>query len=84
MIPQDRPAQWNSANVEKLRGKLLLIEGGLFYDNLHFANGDAANPLPNQPKRFSLWEIHPVVSVKVCQNADGQCDPSRDSDWKNF
>lgn len=84
MIPQDRPAKWTSTNVRQLRGKLLLIEGGLFYDNLHFANGDPANPVPGQPKRFSLWEIHPVVSVKVCQNADGQCDPNRDSDWKNF
>jgi hypothetical protein len=84
MIPQNRPAKWNSANVKKLRGKLLLIEGGLFYDNLHFANGDAANPVPNQPKRFSLWEIHPVVSLKVCKNADGRCDPNRDSDWQDF
>jgi hypothetical protein len=52
MIPQSRPAKWTSANIRKLRGKLLLIEGGLLYDNLHFANGDAANPLPRQPARF--------------------------------
>jgi hypothetical protein len=84
MIPQDRPAKWTSTNVRNLRGKLLLIEGGLFYDNLHFANGDSANPVPGQPKRFSLWEIHPVVSVKVCNKADNQCDPDRDSDWKAF
>jgi hypothetical protein len=84
MIPQDRPAKWTSTNVRKLRGKLLLIEGGLFYDNLHFVNGDSANPLSGQPKRFSLWEIHPVVSVKVCKKADNQCDPDRVSDWKDF
>ena len=84
MIPQGRPTKWTSTNVRKLRGKLLLIEGGLFYDNLHFANGDAADPVPSQPKRFSLWEIHPVVSVKVCKNADNQCDPDRVSDWKDF
>ena len=84
MIPQDRPTKWTSASVGKLRGKLLLIEGGLFYDNLHFANGDAANPLARQPKRFSLWEIHPVVSVKVCKKAANQCDPDRASDWKAF
>jgi len=84
MIPQDRPAKWTSTNVGKLRGKLLLIEGGLFYDNLHFANGDADNPLSGQPKRFALWEIHPVVSVKVCKNADNQCDPDSASDWKDF
>jgi len=84
MIPQDRPVKWTSTNVGKLRGKLLLIEGGLFYDNLHFANGDPANPLSGQPKRFSLWEIHPVVSVKVCTKTDNQCDPNRASDWKAF
>jgi hypothetical protein len=84
MIPQSRPAKWTSANIRKLRGKLLLIEGGLLYDNLHFANGDAANPLPRQPARFSLWEIHPIVSLKVCKKADGHCDPNRDSDWRNF
>ncbi len=84
MIPQDRPARWTSANVATLRGKLLLIEGSLSYDNLHFANGDGANPVPRQPKRFSLWEIHPVLSVKVCQNAAADCDPNRAADWKDF
>jgi hypothetical protein len=68
-----------------LRGKVLLIEGGLFYDNLHFTNGDASNPIPGQPKRFSLWEIHPVTSVKVCRKATvSQCDPDRASDWNEF
>jgi hypothetical protein len=85
MIPQDRPDNWTSNRVEKLRGKVLLIEGGLLYDNFHFANGDANNPLRGQPKRFSLWEIHPITSVKVCENsAVGQCDPDRTSDWKDF
>jgi hypothetical protein len=84
MIPQDRSDKWKSKKVSTLRGKLLLIEGGLFYDNLHFANGDSANPLPGQPKRFSLWEIHPVASVKVCSKAGNQCDPDSASDWKDF
>ena len=84
MIPQDRPDKWSSAKVGILRGKLLLIEGALFYDNLHFANGDADNPLSGQPKRFSLWEIHPVASVKVCKKTNNQCDPDRASDWKAF
>jgi hypothetical protein len=85
MIPQDRPANWTSSEVETLRGKVLLIEGGLFYDNLHFANGDANNPIGRQPKRFSLWEIHPVTSVKVCKQATvSQCDPDRAADWNDF
>ena len=84
MIPQNRPANWTSKNVGKLRGKLLMIEGGLFYDNIHFVNSDAQNAMPNQPKRFSLWEIHPVTSVKVCKKANNQCDANRPSDWKAF
>ena len=85
MIPQDRPANWTSSKLDQLHGKVLLIEGGLFYDNLHFANADANNPMQGQPKRFSLWEIHPVTSVKVCKKTTvSQCDPDRASDWKNF
>ena len=85
MIPQDRPAKWTSAEVDTLHGKVLLIEGGLFYDNLHFANGDASNPIGGQPKRFSLWEIHPVTSLKVCKKATiSQCNPDRSSDWRDF
>jgi hypothetical protein len=85
MIPQDRPENWTSEEIKKLRGKVLLIEGGLFYDNLHFANGDEDNPMPRQPKRFSLWEIHPVTSLKVCKKPKvSQCDPERASDWNDF
>lgn len=84
MIPQNRPEKWTSDNVATLRGKLLLIEGALFYDNLHVVNSDAANPIPRQPKRFSLWEIHPIVSVKVCKNADTKCDPNDSSVWEDF
>jgi hypothetical protein len=85
MIPQDRPKNWTSAELDTLRGKVLLIEGGLFYDNLHFANGDANNPMGGQPPRFSLWEIHPITSLKVCKkNTVSQCDPNRASDWRAF
>jgi len=85
MIPQDRPPNWTSSKVGTLRGKVLLIEGGLFYDNPHVTNGDERNPIGGQPKRFSLWEIHPVTSVKVCKKKTiSQCDPDRASDWKAF
>jgi hypothetical protein len=85
MIPQDRPANWTSSKLDQLHGKVLLIEGGLFYDNLHVTNEDEDNPVPGQPKRFSLWEIHPVTSLKVCKKPKvSQCDPDRSSDWKVF
>ena len=85
MVPQDRPSAWTLTNLAKLRKKMLLIEGGLFYDNLHFVNGDSQNPTPGgQPKRFSLWEIHPITSVKICKKANNQCDPAVASDWRDF
>jgi hypothetical protein len=41
--------------------------------------------MQGQPKRFSLWEIHPVNSLKVCKKTKvSQCDPERASDWKAF
>lgn len=85
MIPQDRPDNWTSTQVGTLRGKVLLIEGALLYDNMHVTNGDENNPLTGQPKRFSLWEIHPITSVKVCKKMTvTQCDPDRESDWREF
>ncbi|WP_284268675.1 hypothetical protein [Bradyrhizobium iriomotense] len=85
MIPQDRPDNWTSADLKTLRGKVLLIEGALLYDNMHVTNGDENNPLSGQPKRFSLWEIHPITSLKICKKAAvSQCDPERTSDWKEF
>ena len=85
MIPQNRPANWTSDNLDDLHGKVLLIEGALFYDNLHFVNDNAKHPLKGQPKRFSLWEIHPVTSMKVCKKGTAnQCDPDRATDWKKF
>jgi hypothetical protein len=85
MIPQNRPDSWTSAQVGTLRGKVLLIEGALLYDNMHVTNSDENNPLTGQPKRFSLWEIHPITSIKVCKKATvNQCDPGRASDWREF
>jgi len=56
MILRDRPDNWTSANLEARRRKVLLIEGALLYDNMHFVNADENNPLGGQPKRISLWE----------------------------
>ena len=79
------PDNWTSQNLQALHGKVLLIEGALLYDNKHFVNADESNPLGGQPKRFSLWEIHPITSLKVCKKtAASQCDPDQASDWRDF
>ena len=68
MIPQGADAGttrnpgWTVAKLKQVQTsqKMVKIVGRLFYDNAHVVNGDAQNPLPSQPKRFSLWEIHPI------------------------
>src|SRR6516165_1983234 len=83
MIPQDRPAVWNLANLTTVvnNQQLVLVTGALLYDNLHFVNTDSSNPKGGQPARFSLWEIHPVTNMVVCSKSDNSCDPSNASDW---
>jgi hypothetical protein len=53
--------------------------GGLTYDNEHLVNGDAQHPKSGQPKRISLWEIHPITAFYVC--GTGTCDPARTEQW---
>lgn len=82
MIPQGRPDAWTVAKLQFLRdqGTLVRFRGQLLYDNMHQPNGDPANPIQGQPKRFSLWEIHPVTSCEVCRNG-ATCDQALDADW---
>jgi hypothetical protein len=44
----------------------VLAIGTLFYDNEHRVNKDKNNDIHGQPKRVSLWEIHPVLEFYVC------------------
>ncbi|HZF09454.1 MAG TPA: hypothetical protein VFE33_11755 [Thermoanaerobaculia bacterium] len=84
MVPWGRPEGWPlkkllDAQKQKLR---VLVEGGLFYDNLHFVNADPNHVLGGQPKRFALWEIHPITGFFVCSKKDGSCDPGNpDDNW---
>lgn len=72
MSPHHRPDAWNHANVDKVaRAKLpVRVTGHLYFDSSHFPceNGQ---PSAGNPKRISLWEIHPVYKFEVCT---GGCD----------
>ncbi len=83
MIPQDRPDEWNLANLTTVETnqQLVMITGQLLYDNLHHVNGDANNPKGGQPHRFALWEVHPITQFMVCTKPDNSCDPSQAGDW---
>lgn len=82
MTPQVRKKAWTLkalAAAEALERPVLVV-GQLFYDNKHNINDDPENPHGGDPKRFSLFEVHPVTAFFVCKTSE-QCDPSRLSDW---
>jgi hypothetical protein len=89
MIPQGqdpgttRNPGWTLTKLKKLQTtqRMVKITGRLFYDNAHVVNGDAQNSVGGQPRRFSLWEIHPISQFAVCKKADNSCSIDSDSDW---
>jgi hypothetical protein len=84
MIPQGRPEHpgWTKENIWKIQkeGRPVLFVGPLFYDSEHLKNADCAHLRQGQPKRMSLWEVHPVVEFYVCKAGHG-CDPASSGDW---
>lgn len=67
MIPHHRPASWTAENVLSVAAKHLLVRvtGQLMFDSSHTpcVNGAVSN---DDPKRASLWEIHPIYKFEVC------------------
>ena len=82
IIPQlGHPVGWDATTLRKLRDQKLqvLVVGGLTYDNEHLVNDDPAHPNGTQPKRISLWEIHPITEFYVCELVS--CSPGNHSQW---
>lgn len=68
MSPHHRPDLWTQENVEKVsKAKLQMrVTGQLYFDSSHFpcSNGQGAGE--GNPKRVSLWEIHPIYKLEIC------------------
>jgi hypothetical protein len=79
MIPQQRHANWTIQRLRKLRGRQVLVVGQLFYDNVHRVNRNPRRPQAGQPKRFSLWEVHPITAIYACKQQ--RCDATVRSQW---
>jgi hypothetical protein len=79
MSPHFRPTDWTPDKLNAL-GKPVRIKGQLFFDNSHTPCSGSSRP---NPKRASLWEIHPVYSLEVCQLGDlDKCRASTNpADW---
>jgi hypothetical protein len=65
MSPHYRPRNWTPEKLNATRGHPVRIQGQLFFDGSHTPCHGSSRP---NPKRISLWEIHPVYSVEVCSD----------------
>lgn len=76
MIAQRRDLNWNLEKLRKIATdkRPIKITGQLFYDNKHLVNSDPDEELPGHPKRLSLWEIHPVTEMEVCNEYPEKLD----------
>jgi hypothetical protein len=86
MIPQQRPKSWTPATLRKIQkeGKKILVIGQLFYDSKHKVNDDPQHPIGGQPKRMSLWEIHPVSRFFFCDKPNGNCNINKYEEWQEL
>lgn len=86
-VPQDRPSAWTADAFDQARqdGVYFRVRGQLFFDNKHQPNGDPTDPQGSEPKRFTVWELHPVTEILVCtQTPATSCDPDRPEHWQPF
>lgn len=67
MSPHHRPDAWTAAHVQKVADAraLVRVTGQLFFDSSHYPC-QQGQPVRSNPKRISLWEIHPVYKFEVC------------------
>ena len=83
MSPHFRPDVWNEL-VRMEIARPVRITGPLFFDNSHHpCRGDVR---PN-PKRISVWEIHPVYQFEICKDSkvtklpSPACDVRTNAHW---
>jgi hypothetical protein len=70
---QDHSAVLSALRAVRDAALPVLAVGSLTYDNEHQVNSDKNNPKGSNPKRISLWEVHPVLEFYVCPEAQ-TCD----------
>ena len=78
ITPHYRPNVWTAANLNKPQVPLRFT-GHLLFDAEH---KPCRGTTVEEPKRQSVWEVHPVYSIDVCvANNVSQCDASDEKVW---
>jgi hypothetical protein len=73
MSPHHRPSGWNIGTMNKVAssGVPVRVTGQLFFDSSHVPC-QAGQAVRSNPKRMSLWEVHPIYTFELCTaNCDG-------------
>jgi hypothetical protein len=78
MSPHFRPDTWTPNNMNQNNARLFRFTGQLFFDASHKPCTGSTGP---NPKRSSLFEIHPVYEVEVCGDAHNSCTVDSDQNW---
>jgi hypothetical protein len=71
MNPHHRPPEWTQCNVNEIaaQGLRVRVTGQQMFDGSHVpCKGNI--PVGSNPRRVSLWEIHPIYSFEVCPSGD--------------
>jgi hypothetical protein len=82
IIPHFRPAAWEVKHLQQVEKMHLpvRIAGQLFFDASHFPCTGTTSV--DSLKRATLWEIHPVYAIDVCQNGSiDACASDDESVW---
>jgi hypothetical protein len=76
--PHFRPPAWLPDNLNRVV-RPVRITGQMFFDASHDPCRDGKRA---SPARISVWEIHPIYSIDVCEkNSLASCDAENDSVW---
>jgi hypothetical protein len=78
MSPHFRPDAWTPNDLNQHNERLFRFTGPLFFDASHRPCSGSTGP---NPKRSSLWEIHPVYAVELCGDASNNCKVDSDQNW---
>jgi len=78
MSPHFRPSTWVPESLTDNNAHLFRFTGQLFFDASHHPCTSSSSP---NPKRSSLWEIHPVYAVDICLDPANNCTVDKDEGW---
>jgi len=78
MSPHFRPDTWTPNNMNRNNARLFRFTGPLFFDASHRPCKGSTGP---NPKRSTIWEIHPVYGVEICGDTRNSCKVDSNENW---